>query len=259
METDFIEESYVMYGLGVLLGVFAVFYFGFEILQGLSPVTKSALLLGVALSFFAAGYSFSQKLLRTALQGLGAVSYVVFVGYLMLKFGFSKEIDFLVLAFSSAIFLGVGYMVGQGFEVPVQRARQMLVALVLAGLLMVAVDVSGPQPRYDLQLHDNVTLVEGEPVEIGVLRISNDFFLPREVDPVRYETCSSAEQRFLLQQDSPGTVGGDQQVDVSLKVRIPSAMDENVSLEGVYPVKFMEECPAENSGVIYVVESRYQD
>jgi hypothetical protein len=255
MNFDF-DGSYVLYALGILLGIFSIFYFGFEILLGFSPVTKSLLLLTVSAALILSGLRFSGSFLVVPLYLLGAFSYVVFVAYTMARFGFSKELDFLLLAFSSAAFLALGYYMREGdLEVDRDTFRKGLAALAFMALAVSAVDTVGSQPEYSLELADSVNISSDE-TRIGTVKVENSFFLHRDAEVPRYSGCAAGETRLLVDRErSPGLMPGGSSEEIDLVLRVPRAHEEGFAMEGVYQVESSDSCPENPSqDVIYVFQ-----
>ncbi|MFB6190097.1 MAG: hypothetical protein ABEJ91_00820 [Candidatus Nanohaloarchaea archaeon] len=260
MEFDF-DGSYVLYALGVLLGVSSIFYFGFEILLSFSPVTKALLLLTVSAVLILSGLRFSGSFLVLPFYLLGGFSYVVFVAYTMAKFGFSRELDFLLLAFSSAAFLALGYYIREGdLELGQGAFRKSLAVLALTALALSAVDAMGPQPESSLALADSVNISSDE-TRIGTVKVENSFFLHRDADLPRYSGCAAGDQRlFIEMSDRPELMAGGSSEEVNLTLQVPRDREDGRSIEGVYSIERAEECPESPAGdTIYVFETERYD
>ncbi|MFB6213036.1 MAG: hypothetical protein ABEJ07_00505 [Candidatus Nanohaloarchaea archaeon] len=259
MDIEF-DGGYVLYALGVLLGIFSVFYFGFEILLGLSPVTKALLLLAVTSCFLLAGARFYRRFLSIPFYLLGAFSYVVFIVYTLARFGFSREVDFLLLAVSSAAFLGLGYLLrNSGTRLGTKRFRAAISGILLAAIVLSAVDAAGPQPEYSLELKDEVRISSDETV-FGTLQVENSFFLYRGTDIPRYEACTSGRESLFVDMKEPGLMPGHSSTTVNLTVQVPRASDGGFALEGVYSIEKAESCPenpAEDTIYVFEEERRY--
>lgn len=248
------DGAYILYALGIILGLSSIFYFGFEILLSFSPVTKSLLLLVAASSLILAGLRFSGGFLVVPFYLLGAFSYAVFIAYTMAKFGFSKEMDFLLLALSSAAFLGLGYYLREGeVEVGPRILRNGIAVLVLVALAVSAVDATGPQPSHSLELVDSVNTSSGEQ-QVGTVKVENSFFLPRTAEVPRYSGCVKENQPLIVdRKSSAGLMPGGSSEEIDLMLRVPRSHEDGPLIEGIYQVEDSDSCPDDLSeGVVYI-------
>lgn len=272
MDVDW-DAGTVLYGFGAFLGVVTIAYFGRSVIFALSPTVKALLLLaGSGAGLLTAQYR-PRKPFSTAFNVLAVTAYLVFLGYTTLRFSFSTEETFLLLAASSAAFLALGYLVReQGVTIAPVQARKALLVLVVAAFLLTAFDVLGPQPTYNITLNDTVT-VETEPqVTLGTVTVENPFLLSRDVDLPRFEACLYTPQRdrMLVSIDPddgqrrsliPG--GGTYTYTYTLTGRVPMERPRDADTEpvpavtGTLPVEQMDECPASADTPKIVVTSGY--
>ena len=252
-----IDESRMLYGLGAFLGVVAILYFGQEIILGLSPTIKSFILFSASVFFLGAAEYVRQGLLRTSLYFFSVFSYLSFLVYIFMRFSFSSEETFLILALSSIAFIALGYLKSEReYELDQDQSRKLLGVIAALVALTIVFDVMGAQPEYELELKDSVEVVEGERTYFGQLVIKNDFLLSRNVEASSYQGCLFAEdydRGVYLSPDAPDLISGDTTSRFNLTDTIVSRT-ENVTVSGNYTVR-REECPSEpEPGVIYIYE-----
>ncbi len=243
-----IDNSYILYGAGVFLSVVTLLYFGASFIFSLSPVTKSALLGFVTLLLFISAVSLSKKLLDTVLYILSAASYMVFLGYSLLKFRPGESVILGALAASSALLIGAGYIVSEReIDLGWSRGKKIAAGILLASLLLVAVDVSGAQPVYSLELNDTVNISGTGETTVGAVEVRNSFFMPRELEVPRYDGCLYTPERrsVYVDREDPerGIVEGGTVARLKLSINRVPRTEEGIDVSGVYRVQRMEECP----------------
>lgn len=255
-----IDESKLLYGLGAFLGIIAIIYFGHELILDLSPTIKSFILLSGTVMFLGAAEYVRHGFLKSSFYIFSAFSYLSFLVYMFSRFSFGSEQIFLILAASSAVFIGLGYLRSEkGYEITQDQAKKVLGAVVALVALAIVFDVVGAQPEYNLELNETVEVVEGEEVEIGVLEIKNQFPLSRNVDTPRFGGCIFFEEgqdgrNLYVSPDAEGIIEGSNTKRLPLTERVRSQRDQNVSVSGNYTV-VNEECPSEpEEKTIYIHE-----
>ena len=129
MVLDFGRET-LLYAVGIVLGVVAIAYFGFQLFDQVSPVTTAVALLAGFLVFLVAGVAVEAELLDVVAYGLAAGCYLVFVAYVLARFDVGDGGTFLLLTASSALFVGLGYLAQKG-RLELSRRRAMLAVLVV--------------------------------------------------------------------------------------------------------------------------------
>lgn len=271
MDVDW-DAGTVLYAFGAFLGVVTIAYFGRSVIFALSPTVKALLLLtGSGAGLLTAQYR-PQKPFSTAFNVLAVTAYLVFLGYTTLRFAFSTEETFLLLAASSAAFLVLGYLVReQGFALAPGRARKVLLALIAAAFLLTVFDVLGPQPTYDVTLNETVTVAEEpEPeIVIGTVTVENPFLLSRDIDLPRFEGClyTPEQERLFIDTRAPpeadqGPMPGGATGVYTLEARLPMERDREdpeaeprPAVTGTLPVERMDTCPASTETQKIVVTS----
>lgn len=190
MELD-IDRVTILYGVGVLLGVAAAFYFGFRLLEDLSPTTTAVMLFLGFVVFLVVGATVERAILDTVSYALAAGLYIVFVGYLLVTFQPGDVGMFLLLAGSSAMFIGLGYLAyEERLEVHRRHAKIAVVVLLLLGAALVVADVLGPQPTTTAEFESSIEVPQGrEATTVGTVTVENEFLLSRSADLPRYGAC----------------------------------------------------------------------
>lgn len=250
------EREQLLYVVGILLGVAAVAYFGFQLFDQVSPATTAALLFGGFLCFLVAGVGLDVEPLDLVAYALAAGSYLVFVAYVLSRFDVGDGGTFLLLAASSALFVALGYVAQQG-RLTLERRRAAVVVLVVvaAAVALVGVDLAGAQPTTATQIGDSVE-VPGphDHVTVGTLTVRNEFFLPRRVDVPTFHACiygpsfrPAPVERHPRR--SPRLLGGGQTRTYDLRLPGRAFYDRNGTLLTGFqnrtsvPVETASECP----------------
>lgn len=249
MDLD-IDSSTILYAVGALFGVVTVLYFSREIILNLSPTIKSMLLLGGFAVFLSAGMYMRSAVLQKTLYVLSSVSYLAFLVYTIGKFGFTTEQVFLSLGVSSVLFITLGYLIREKDAGMAQdTAKKIVVGLIAAGLILVAVDVAGPQPTYEVSFVNEVEADSSGQVTIGTLTVQNEFIFSRDVDQPQYRACLYIPDRrptHVSESEEPSTLSGQSTETVDLTVSIPMKRVNDTRVEpglGTIPVEEMEDCP----------------
>lgn len=267
-----VDRVKVLYVVGVLLGVAAAFYFGFRLLEDLSPTTTSAVLVLGFLVFLFAGLYVETEILDTVFYALGAGSYVVFVFYAISKFDLGDGGVFVLLAGSSGLFIALGYASSEGvLEIERRTAAVGVVAVVVLGLALLGFDATGAQPTHTAEFEDEVEIPDlpGEAV-VGEVTAENPFVLSRTADMPNYGACLYTPERrtanVRVRDGSPGDVllGGGESRTSELTVGAVAFYDIDQETEELYeglrgretvPVEQANECPEGSDEVKLVVVS----
>lgn len=249
-----LASSTAFYVLGMIFGLFTILYFGIEVILEISPAVKSAILFLASITFFSGTGLTDSKWGNIPLYFLASTSYLIFVGYTLLRFDFGSAATFLILAGSSTVFLAAGYLVGEKeIRIPEKKAKY----LVAAGLILIVglflFDLSGSQPEVSLQLRDSVNLTQGEETAVGTVTVSNSFVLPRAFEVPNYRACTQNSRVDIYTEKEGDTVPGKQKVDINLKARYYVPETENLTGK-VYQVRETGEC-IEKEGQISVFKS----
>ncbi|MFB6114839.1 MAG: hypothetical protein ABEK04_00995 [Candidatus Nanohalobium sp.] len=257
-----LDSSTAFYTLGVIFGIFTIIYFGIEVILEISPVAKSAILLLSSAVFFSATGLTASKWRNIPLYFMASFSYLIFVAYTLVKFQFGSVGTFLMLAGSSTVFFGAGYMVSEkDVEVPRDKARY----LVIAGVLLIAAlfifDSIGSEAQVNLQLRNDVNMTYGSETALGSVHVSNSFVLPRSYELPNYGACLPESDRSisLYVEDGKDLVYKGQDVEMELKARYYPEIERRNGTNKTwktYSVVKTDEC-VRKEGQISVFEREY--
>ena len=189
-----IDSGKLLYALGVLFAAAALLYFVRDVVFGLSITVKAALLFVLFVGCFVGGLAMTRDILDVIGFALSGIAYVVFVGYVVVRYDPGETGTFLLLALSAALFVGLGYLLRE-VDVSLSRrtASSIGLALLVASSALVAVDAVGGGVSYELTTEDRVTVtpqptrpgdggVVARSVSIGAVTASNDFVFTRALD-----------------------------------------------------------------------------
>lgn len=264
-----LDRVTILYVVGILLGVVATGYFGFRLLEDLSPVTTAALLLVGFVLLLIAGIAVGVETLDLVLYALSAGAYLVFVAYTIMTFELGDGGTFLLLALSSVLFIALGYLAHRNrLALSRRQARLGALLVVVLAIALVGVDVTGAQPAQSADFETDVPVPgDREMVHLGTATVSNDFVLPRSTTVQRYHACVYTPDRELMTLSfapSAGSIllgGGETRTyDVRLSGHVfyrEGELREAVSGVDRVPVERAETCPADaDAPRIVVVEDR---
>lgn len=195
-----IDSGKLLYALGVLFAAAALLYFVRDVVFNLSITVKAALLLLGFIAFFVAGVAVERDVLDVVAFALSGVTYVVFVGYVVVRYSPGETGTFLLLAASAGLFVGLGYALRAGIQTPSRRtAGYALGGLLVVSVLLVGADALSGGVTYDVQTNESVTVSVPEPenpdrypyieAEIGAVTASNPSPFLRALDLPSLSGC----------------------------------------------------------------------
>lgn len=244
----------------------AAFYFGFRLLPDLSPTTTAVMLALGFTVFLVTGATLERAILDTVSYALAAGLYIALVGYLLVTFEFGDVEIFLLLAGSSALFIGLGYLAyEEQLEVNRRYARVAVVVLLVLGAGLLVADVLGPQPTTTAKFESTIEVPEpGEEVTVGTVTVENDFILSRSTELPGYGGClytSEARPVYLRYVDGPGgdvLLEGGSSRTFELVIGSGAFYEEGErhgNLQGVdsIPVETADECPQQSDEIRLVI------
>ena len=262
-----IDRVKVLYIVGVLLGVIAAFYFGFRLLDDLSPTTTSTVLFLGFVAFLLAGLYVKVDTLDTVFYALGAGSYLVFVFYTISAFDLGDGGIFVLLAGSSALFIALGYASSEGY-LNFERKRVLvgIAVVVVFGFALLGFDVTGAQPTQATEFEERAEIppLPGQSV-VGEVTVENPFALSREAEVPSYDACLYTPEvrrtRLGYTESTSNLViagGGSRTFELTIGAQVfydretGNLRDELNETETV-PVERAEQCPEESDEVKLVV------
>jgi hypothetical protein len=242
MDLD-IDGGVLLYVLGIGFALAALAYFVRDVVFALSITVKAALLFVAFLGFLLGGIAMDRDVLDRVSLVLAGAAYVVFVVYVVTRYGLDATAIFLVLAASAVLFVGLGYGLRQYRPAISPRTATVLaVALVAVAVLLVGADVATAGVTYETEFDESVTVtapadapperpvVQGE-ATIGSITVTNEGPFTRSLDMPRMEGCvvgvdAGSETRTYVQYDPrtydrPDYVSGGTSQNFDLVTRLP--------------------------------------
>jgi hypothetical protein len=196
-----IDSGKLLYALGVLFAAAALLYFVRDVVFDLSITVKAALLLLGFIAFFVAGVALERDVLDVVAFALRGVTYVVFVGYVVVRYSPGETGTFLLLAASAILFVGLGYALREGIPTPSRRTAGLaLGGLLVVSILFVGADALTGGVAYDVQTNESVTVSVPAPEQgsggytpissqIGTVRATNPSPFLRALETPSLSAC----------------------------------------------------------------------
>jgi hypothetical protein len=273
-----IDSGKLLYALGVLFAAAALLYFVRDVVFGLSITVKAILLLLTFVVFFVAGVAVQRDVLDVVAFALSGIAYVVFVGYVVVRYDPGETGTFLLLAASAAVFLGLGYGL-RVRELTVSRrtAAGVVAGLVVLSAVLVGVDAVGGGVTYDLETESSVTVDPPPrgpdrgyvPVEatIGTVTARNEFVFTRAFDLPELRGCllgvpDPPSRDVWVGYESAAFEQGNVirgETTLTVDVRADVLVDVNQTEPVTYAVERGEDCDGDRASptlVVWVEERR---
>ncbi len=263
-----LDRESLLYAVGVVLGVAAAAYFGFRLLDRVSPVTTSVVLLAGFGCLLAVGAATDVKTLDFVAYALAAGCYLVFLAYVVSRFDLGDAGVFLLLVVSSGLFVALGRLAQRDRLALSRRRAGAVVAVLLVAVVAVAgVDLAAGGPTTSAAFEERVEIPdEGERVRVGTVTVENGSPLPRAVDLPRYGACLAgvgAGERSVPLEYEPrpgsGLLGGGDVRRYDLVVRGFVFYEDGERREAFagresVPVETVADCPGDGGEGLAVVE-----
>ncbi|MDS0282591.1 DUF1109 domain-containing protein [Haloarcula onubensis] len=265
-----IDSGKLLYALGVAFAAAALLYFSRDVVFGLSITVKAALLFLAFVALFLAGLTTRRDVLDVVAFALAGVTYVVFVGYVVLRYGPSETGTFLLLSVSAALFVALGYLLREGaVTVPRRQATTIVAGLLLVGVALVGLDAVGGGVTYDVATESSVTVdppgdgptpYSRDERRVGTVTASNGFVFTRALDLPDVRGClvgpGTERADVYLSYDYPGydrpdTIGGG--ATREFPVVADFAVDRNRTEPVTYAVERGGDCGADRSAPTLLV------
>lgn len=224
------DISYILYGMAVVLAAAGLVVFGFDVLMSLSPTIRSFLLVLTFTFFVAAGNYTEDTAIRNIFYLISAVAYAIFLLYTFIVFDLSSEVVFVMLAISSIMFTGFGYMAKKrDLLLEHEVAKRVMVGTIVLTVIVLAGDLTGPQPSIETTYVDTVEVVDGEQ-QVGQMTITNPFIVSRDVSVDYPSMCLVAPEgrisRVPVDLDRrPSLLAGGETVNINVSIRLPYDAD----------------------------------
>lgn len=260
-----VDSGKILYGVGVVLALAALAYFLQDLVFDLSITVKAALLFLAFVGLFVAGTAVDRDVLDAVAFVLSGATYVAFLVYVVWRYAVGETGIFLLLAASSALFIGLGYLIRERDpRTPVRVAGYVVGAILLVSVALVAVDAAGGGVSYDLATNETASVgppadrdypdeqayVSAE-VRVGTVTATNEFVFRRALDFPDVSGCvvgtdvTDERSGYVSYQspsyDRPGAIGGGDSLSMPVVADVP------VSVNATEPVSFAVErratCP----------------
>ncbi|MFC6976610.1 DUF1109 domain-containing protein [Halomicroarcula sp. GCM10025709] len=185
-----IDSGKLLYALGVVFATAAFLYFIRDVVFGLSITVKAALLFAAFVVFFVAGVALQRDILDVVGFALAGIAYIVFVGYVVLRYEPSETGTFLLLAVSAGLFVTLGYALREwNLTLSRRTATGIVLGLVLVSTVLIGVDAAGGGVTYDPETNESVTVdpprtgqdrgVVSMTERVGTMSATNEFVFTR--------------------------------------------------------------------------------
>ncbi len=267
-----LDSGKLLYALGVAFAAAALLYFSRDVVTGLSITVKAALLFLAFVGLFLAGLTVQRDVLDVVAFALAGVTYVVFVGYVVFRYGPGEAGTFLLLGFSAALFVTLGYLVrADEITVPRRRATGVAAGLLLLSVALVGVDAVGGDVTYELETESSVTVdppgdgptpYSQRAHRVGTLTASNDFVFTRALSLPELGGClvgvDSRTDVYVSYEypgyDQPDTIAGGTTREFPVIAEFPT--DRNETQPVTYAVERGSDCGAERDRPTLLVSLR---
>lgn len=267
-----IDSGKLLYALGVLFAAAALLYFARDVVFDLSITVKAVLLFVAFVAFFVAGTTLNRDVLDVVAFALSGVTYIVFVGYVVIRYDPGDTGIFLVLALSAGLFVALGYGLRED-KLTVSRRRALAIGagLLLVSVVLVGADALGGGVTYDFEAEESVTVgpVTGDrpdfygerQVQVGTVTATNGFAFTRALSLPPLRGCLAGvgdvpRNRVWVQYDydsyrEPNTIAGGTTREVPVEAGIP--VDANRTDAVTYAVERGVDCDVQRDTPTLVV------
>jgi hypothetical protein len=267
-----IDSGKLLYALGVLFAAAALLYFARDVVFDLSITVKAALLFLAFVAFFVAGTTLQRDVLDVVAFALSGVTYIVFVGYVVVRYDPGDTGIFLLLALSAALFVTLGYGLREKkLTVPRRQAVLVAGALLLVSGVLVGADALGGGVVYDFESEESVTVepvTADEPdfygereVQVGTVTATNEFVFTRALSLPPLRGCLAGvgdvpRNRVWVQYDydgynQPDTIAGGTAREFPVRASIP--VDANRTDAVTYTIEQGRDCDGQRDTPTLVV------
>ncbi|WP_254272760.1 DUF1109 domain-containing protein [Haloarcula marina] len=261
-----IDSGKLLYALGVVFAAAALVYFVRDVVFGLSITVKAVLLFVAFVVFFLGGVSVDRDVLDVVSFALAGVAYVVFVGYVVLRYAPDESRIFMLLAISAGLFVTLGYLLRErNLEISGRTATAVVVALLLLSTVLVGADALGGDVTYDLQTESSVTVDpagDGPPggyverqLPVGTLTATNDFVFTRALSFPQLRGCLVGVEDVphndvwvayeFPSYERPSTIAGGTTRSFAVEASIP--VDVNATESRTYAIERGSDCTVERA------------
>ncbi|WP_276273429.1 DUF1109 domain-containing protein [Haloarcula litorea] len=268
-----IDSGKLLYALGIAFAAAALLYFVRDVVFGLSITVKAVLLLLAAVGFFLGGLAAERDVLDAVGFVLAAVTYVVFVGYVVVRYQPGGTATFLVLAISAALTLALGYLLRErDLSLPRRTVAASVGVVLVLGIALVGADVAVGGVTYASDFESSVTVTAPDSVpddqqyferdvRVGRLTATNGPVFTRALSLPELSGCLvgtdagfredvwlSYENRY----DQADTIAGGATRQLTIRASLPVDLNETRSM--TYAVERGSDCDADRASPTLLVQ-----
>jgi len=267
-----IDSGKLLYALGVLFAAAALLYFSRDVVFSLSITVKSVLLFLAFVAFFVGGLTIQRDVLDVVAFALSGVTYVVFVGYVVVRYAPGETGTFLLLALSAGLFLALGYLVrGGSVSLSRRQATGVVAALLVVSTVLIGADAVGGDVSYAVETESSVTV---EPIEtdrpadygerqkrIGTVTATNGFVFTRALSLPSLSGCLAGVddvpgERVWVDYDRssyerPDTIAGGASREFGVEASVPISTNATESI--TYDIERGGDCESQRDSPTLIV------
>jgi len=267
-----IDSGKLLYALGVLFAAAALLYFVRDVVFGLSITVKAVLLFLGFLAFLVAGFTLQRNALDAVAFALGGVTYVVFVGYVVIRYAPGETGTFLLLALSAALFVGLGYVLrAGGLTVERRQARVAVAVLLVVAVALVGADAVTGGVTYTVETTDVIVVspvdtddpvpYPGTEVPLGTVTATNPSPFTRALSLPSLSGCLAGVDNVPREDvwvsydyeagPLPDAIDGGATRELPVRVSLP--LDVNATEATTYTVERGDDCDVERESPTLIV------
>lgn len=245
----------ILTGFGVLLAAISVLYFGRETILDLSPLVKSFLLVAASTVFILSSFYIKESGPKVLTYILSTTSYLTFLIYFIGRMSPSSETIFLLLGLSGALFIFAGRKIGKT-DYKKSDLKKAIIGIVIIVAAVVALDTVASEPVQTVQFDNSVEVGEA-PVNIGFVRINNDYLLPQVYSVDDLDVCRD-QREFRLRpvdfSERDGVISGSSSKNIQYEISRISR-EEDISTQS-FQVEIVDECGDTDNSTIQIIEGQ---
>jgi hypothetical protein len=125
--------------------------------------------------------------------------------------------------------------------------------ITIISLGALAIDSTAPEPTQTVNFHESVELGV-EPVEIGDVKVTNNYVLPQQYEINDFETCGDKREfrvSIVEYSESNGVISGLSSKNVEYEASKPFRHPENASTEQL-KLDVVDECGEDVNGTVQI-------
>lgn len=238
-----IDGGTLLYILGIGFAFAALAYFARDVVFSLSITVKAALLLLAFVSFLIGGVTMERDVLDHISLILSGAAYVVFLVYVITRYGLEATGIFFVLFGSAILFVTLGYTLRTHQpEISPRSGALLLAVFVSVAVLLVGADVATAGLTTSVEVSESVTvsaptdaprereIVPGE-ATVGTVTVTNEGPFTRPLSLPELSGCLAGEGKISeadvhldyqpRSYERPAQIGGGESHTFRIIARVP--------------------------------------